>query len=333
MTEELISVIVPIYNAAPFLDRCIGSIVDQTYKNLEIILVDDGSTDDSGIMCDIWAKEDCRIQVIHKSNGGPSEARNAGIDLATGDYIGFADSDDWMDMAMLETLYAAVKNNHGVDMAVCGFTMAFGDKIEERPYSGKVYTLTRDEAIRDVLYKHLPVSSASCCNKLYARHLWDTIRFPVGTYYEDEYLRSRMYAQCERIAVVDQNLYFYYQREDSTIHLCKLSTLLDGVNVHLQECKFLCSRYPHLRPIANVMVLNSIEAVYVFKWQKKESISPKTERYLRTLLKQYRKGTWKCLHPKQWLLYVLLSISSSFTYAIFRIWSIFKQTKPWWVEQ
>ena len=325
MTEELISVIVPVFNAASYLDRCIKSIVNQTYINLEIILVDDGSTDTSGTICDIWAKKDSRIQVIHQPNNGPSAARNAGIDLSTGDWLAFADSDDWLNTAMLETLYTAVRNSHGVNMAVCGFTMAFEDKIEEKQCSGRIYTLTRDEAIHDVLYQCLPISPASSCNKLYARHLWDTMRFPVGTYYEDAYLRSRMYVQCEKIVVVDQNLYFYYQREDSTMHLQKLSTLMDGINVLREECEFLCSLYPHLRSLANIKVLNAIENVYELKWKKNELIPPETDRYLRTLFKQYRKGTWKYLCFKQWLIYVMFSTSTSLTCATLRIWNIIKQ--------
>ena len=138
MTGELISVIVPVYNVAPYLDRCVKSIVEQTYKNLEIILIDDGSTDASGDMCDIWAKKDSRIQVIHKPNGGQSEARNMGIDHSTGDYLSFADPDDWLDTSMLETLFSAIRDNRGVDMAVCGFAMVYADKTKERRCSGRI---------------------------------------------------------------------------------------------------------------------------------------------------------------------------------------------------
>ena len=327
MAGELISVIVPVYNVAPYLDRCVGSIASQTYENLEIILVDDGSTDASGAMCDVWAERDNRIQVIHKPNGGQSEARNAGIDRSAGDYLSFADSDDWLDAAMLETLHAAIRNNHGVDMAVCGFAMVSGGKIEEGDRSGRIYTLTRDEAIRDVLHGNPPVSSASSCNKLYARHLWDHVRFPVGMYYEDAYIRSRMYAQCEKIAVVDRSLYFYYQREDSTMHILKLSTLMDGVSALLQECEFLGGQYPHLRPVASGMVLSAIENVYT-KLGKDESIPPETDRYLRTLFKQYRKGTWKYLRPKQWLLCALFSISPPLMRTTLRIWGILERVQP-----
>ena len=329
MTKELISVIVPIYNTAPYLDRCIRSIVDQTYKNLEIILVDDGSTDDSGAVCDTWAKKDNRIQVIHQPNAGPSAARNAGIDLSTGSYLNFADSDDWLDTAMLEILYTAVRNNRGVAMAVCGSAMAFKNKIKKRRCSGRIYTRTRDEAIQDVLYKRLPISSTTGCNKLYARHLWDTMRFPVGMYYEDAYVRSWMYAQCEKIAVVDQNLYFYYQREDSAMHSLKLSTLMDGVNAILQECAFLRDQYPHLRPIINGMVLGAIEDVYVIKLENIDLIPPETDKYLRTLYKQYKKGTWKYLRSKKRLMYVLFSISPSFMCVVLKpIWIIYRQIKP-----
>ena len=271
MTGELISVIVPVYNVVPYLDRCVRSIVDQSYKNLEIILADDGSTDASGDMCDIWAKRDSRIRVIHKANGGQSEARNVGIDCSTGDYLSFADPDDWLDTSMLETMYTAIRDNRGVDMAVCGLSLIYEDKPPKRlcPGTGRIYTLTRDEAIHDVLYNCRPVSSASVCDKLYARHLWDAIRFPAATHFEDAYVRSRMYVQCERIAVVDQDLYFYYQREDSTMHLMKLSTHMDGVNILQQECEFLCGIYPQLRPAANGRVLSAIWNVYTLKLEKK----------------------------------------------------------------
>ena len=322
MTGELISVIVPVYNVAPYLDRCVKSIVDQTYKNLEIILVDDGSTDASGDMCDAWAKRDGRVRVIHKPNGGQSDARNAGIDLSTGDYLTFADSDDWLDISMLETLYAAIRNDCGVDMAVCGLALVYDDKPKKRlcPGTGRIYSVTRDEAIHDVLHYHLPVSSASVCDKLYARHLWDTVRFPVGTYFEDAYVRSRMYIQCEKIAVVDQDLYFYYQRENSTMHSLKLSTPIDGVNSLIQECEFLCDHYPSVRPVASVRVIKIIESVYDIKVKSNESLPRETDKKLRELFKRYKKGTWKHLSLRDRLIRVLFSISPSLLCAAIRIW-------------
>ena len=333
MTGELISVIVPVYNVAPYLDRCIKSIVDQTYKNLEVILVDDGSTDASGDVCDSWAKRDSRIRVIHKPNGGQSEARNAGIELSTGNYLSFADPDDWLDISMLETLYTAIRNNQGVDLAVCDFVMVFDDKAKRRPCSGKTYTLTSDEAIHDVVYGRRPVSSASVCNKLYARHLWDTIRFPVGTYFEDAYVRSRMYAKCEKIAVVDHDLYFYYQRKDSAMHLMNVGTRIDGVNILLQECEFLCGQYPHLRSAASVMVLKAIEAVYILKMEKNGSMPPEMDQYLRTVFTQYKRGTRKHLPPYNRLKYALFSISPSLMCAAVRIWRsilrLKKRLKRW----
>lgn len=333
MTEELISVIVPVYNVAPYLDRCVKSIVSQTYKNLEIILVDDGSTDASGTMCDIWAKRDSRIRVIHKPNGGPSEARNAGIDLSTGDYLSFADSDDWLDTAMLEILYTAIKNNQGANMAVCGFVMVYGDKIRKRRCSGRICTLTYDEAIHDMVHNCMPVSRAYTVTKLYMRHLWDNIRLPVGMYCEDVYIRSQMYARCEKIVVVDQNLYFYYQRKDSASNFLKLSILMDGVNAYLHDYEFLCGQYPHLRSAANVMVLTMVMDVYRLKWVIKESIPSETDTYLRALFKQHKKGTWKYLQPIRRLQYILFSISPSLMCTVLRpIWIIYKQIKPWRAE-
>ena len=326
MADELISVIVPVYNVAPYLDRCVGSIVDQTYRNLEIILIDDGSTDASGDMCDIWAERDSRIRVIHKPNGGQSEARNMGIDRSTGDYLSFADPDDWLDTLMLETLYSAIKGNHGVDMAVCGFAMVYADKTKERRCSGRIYTLTSDEAIHDVVYDRWPVSTASSCNKLYKRRLWDTVRFPVGMYFEDAYIRSPMYAQCEKIAVVDQNLYFYYQRADSSVHVLKLRTQMDCVNAFLYECEFLRGKYPRLGPAANGKVVGAIWNVYTLKLEGKDSIPPETDRYLRVLFKQYRKGARKSLRLRQQLIFTLFSVSPSFMCAVLKpVWPIYKK--------
>lgn len=119
-TEVKISVIVPVYKVEKYLDRCVESIVNQTYKNLEIILVDDGSPDNCPAMCDAWIEKDERIRVIHKENGGVSSARNLGIDESTGDYIGFVDSDDWIEPDMYESLLNAIKNTDS-DVAICGF--------------------------------------------------------------------------------------------------------------------------------------------------------------------------------------------------------------------
>ena len=129
--SELISIIVPVYRVEPYLDRCVQSIVDQTYQNLEIILVDDGSPDNCPAMCDAWAAKDSRVKVIHKENGGLSDARNAGLAAAAGEYIGFVDSDDWISPDMYRLLYENMAE-HGSDVSACGVEMVWEDRTPPR---------------------------------------------------------------------------------------------------------------------------------------------------------------------------------------------------------
>lgn len=180
---ELISIVVPVYKVEPYLDKCISSIVNQTYKNLEIILVDDGSPDNCPAMCDAWAEKDNRIRVIHKPNGGLSDARNAGMSVATGELMAFVDSDDWIAPDMYEKLYHRLTED-GSDIAACGVQMVWEDntppRMLTRPGSR---TLNRDEAMQAIIEE-------SCLKqpvwyKLYKSKLVRDIRFPVGKYHED----------------------------------------------------------------------------------------------------------------------------------------------------
>ena len=146
MEKDLISIIVPVYNVEAYLDRCMESILKQTYKRLEIILVDDGSTDSSREKCDAYAKQDSRIKVIHKKNSGLSDARNAGLALATGDYIGYVDSDDWIEPDMYQSLYDACAE-HDAELAVCRYFREYQDRTEAGG-TGKVVPLSRDELLK-----------------------------------------------------------------------------------------------------------------------------------------------------------------------------------------
>ena len=164
---ELISVIIPIYNVEAYLDECIASVIAQTYSNLEIILVDDGSPDNCPQMCDEWAAKDSRIRVIHKENGGLSDARNAGIDIATGEYIAFVDSDDWIEPEMYEIMLAALKNENA-DICACNILSCFPER--RNAWGCEEYTVGGSAEILSLLYRDTayPVSAL---NKLYHRKL------------------------------------------------------------------------------------------------------------------------------------------------------------------
>ena len=176
-----VSVIVPIYKVEPYLDQCVQSIVNQTYKNLEIILVDDGSPDNSPAMCDAWAEKDNRIRVIHKENGGFSSARNAGLDAATGDYIQFVDSDDWILPDMTAALVScAVKEN--ADVVRCGYCENVDGDTQEICTNSRTYCPEYNKLVIDIMNDGL--MSGAVWNKLYKRGVLDGIRFRPG-YSED----------------------------------------------------------------------------------------------------------------------------------------------------
>ena len=172
MDNPKISVIVPVYKVEKYLDRCVESIVNQTYKNLEIILVDDGSPDNCPAICDAWANKDERIKVIHKENGGVSSARNRGIDAATGDYIGFVDSDDWIEPDMYELLADNAKK-YDADISRCGYFVDWPDHIAQVGNGGIL--LYEDIERRCEMLRSYHLVSA-LWNKIYRRELFEEER-------------------------------------------------------------------------------------------------------------------------------------------------------------
>lgn len=218
----LISIIVPVYNVERYLKKCVESLCGQTFKNLEIILVDDGSKDKSVEMCDEFAKLDSRIRVIHKENGGLSSARNAGIDIASGTYIGFVDSDDWCDSKMFEKLFENLIETKS-SIAVCGVARfdENGNFINIENSFAKNEKLTPDQAIRYFFDgKSMP---AWACNKLYKKELWDSVRFPLGRPFEDVPVMRRFVLQENPIVVLSDVLYHYLARTDS-ISGCQINS-------------------------------------------------------------------------------------------------------------
>ena len=231
--SPLISVIVPIYNVERYLEKCIHSILNQTYQNLEIILVDDGSPDNCGAICDQYSAVEQRIKVIHKQNGGLSDARNKGIDAATGEFLVFVDSDDAILSEMIEKLYRRIVIDQS-DMAFCGYKQVnlYGELLSEVALPDKV--LTGFDALK-VSYESLGVLYTITWNKLYKRHLFQSIRFPVGKYHEDEYTSYLIIDQCSRISIIREALYIYYQRADSIMQEVYSVKRLDGIEASYER--------------------------------------------------------------------------------------------------
>ena len=197
--NALISVIVPVYNAEKYLERSVGSIIGQTYKNLEIILVDDGSSDNSGAICDSFAEKDSRIRTIHKANGGASSARNAALDIAAGEYIGFADADDWIEPDMYQNLMTMISET-GADISACGIRLC-KENGSSSLWNDDVLLkkcFNREEALTELIEEKLLTFSP--CNKLYRKEIIGNQRFVEGTTYEDNEFIPRCIAKADNVA-------------------------------------------------------------------------------------------------------------------------------------
>lgn len=216
MNGALISVIVPIYNVEKYLRKCIDSIVNQTYKNLEIILVDDGSTDGCFEICDEYAPKDGRIKVIHKQNGGLSDARNAGIDIASGEYLAFIDSDDRVSKFYIQNLYYLI-DRYDADMAITSIRRVYEgskDKIYEKSINDEpVLIHTAKECIENLFRGGY--YNVNAFAKIYKKELFSGIRFPKGQIYEDLATTPIIASKADRIAFCDLKDYFYLIRDNS----------------------------------------------------------------------------------------------------------------------
>lgn len=214
MKNELISIIVPIYNVEKYLKQCINSIINQTYKNIEIILVDDGSPDKCGEICDEYSKKDDRIIVIHKKNGGLSDARNKGIDIANGEYLTFVDSDDFVENNYIEKLYNSIKLNNA-KIAQCGISKVNeSSEIIEKLCYEESFVKTSYEILNNWYGKHL-IENVVVWNKMYAKELFKDIRFPVGKIHEDEFTTYKLIYFSKKVTIICNPLYNYRQNNDS----------------------------------------------------------------------------------------------------------------------
>lgn len=212
--EPLISVIVPVYNVEAYLDECLESIISQDYGNLDIIVVDDGSTDGSGFQCDRWAERDARIRVIHQPNGGLSAARNTALDVMRGKLVMMADSDDVLHPRAISTLLDLMQH-HEADIAVGGYTPFTSASPHWSDGDGGTHIFTQREAILAIFYQQGLTHSA--WGRLYRASLFDGIRYPLGQYYEDIAIIYDLLLKCSRVVRADMPLYGYRQRENSIL--------------------------------------------------------------------------------------------------------------------
>lgn len=213
MDKPLISVIIPVYKTEKYLKTCVDSVCLSDYKNLQIILVDDGSPDNCPELCDNIAKTDERIKVIHKENGGLSSARNAALDIMTGQYVTFIDSDDVIKPDMISSMYD-IAHKEKCDIVKIG--MVLTEDENEKGISESGYTVASEKEALGRIYTD-PPSIVTICGKLYKSSLFDDERFPEGIINEDEYLTPRLFHKCRKIALCEKTGYLYMQRPGESI--------------------------------------------------------------------------------------------------------------------
>ena len=315
MDAPLISVIVPVYKVESYLDRCVQSIVNQTYQNLEIILVDDGSPDHCPAMCDAWAAKDNRIRVIHKENGGLSDARNAGMAVATGEFVGFVDSDDWLNPQMYHCLYEAIASTDS-DIASCGARRVWADG---RP-SKEVCAVNRDCVLeREAAMGALITANGliqTVWNKLYRKNIIEGLLFLKGQIYEDEFWTWQAIAKARRVVTIHSSYYYYLQRSDSIMGRGFSEKYLQVVQAKILRQNYIERAMPDLRDLGSVNLMYTcmhlgIEVLQQLRWKD----SSRHMKYLKNTIKRYPISkehlltlTWKQRLHLQMLRYLFVPI-------------------------
>ena len=211
MESNKISVIVPVFNVESYLEKCVKSIIEQTYKNLEVILVDDGSTDKSGLLCDELKQQDYRIKVIHKTNGGLSDARNEGIRVSTGKYLSFVDSDDYLERTALEQMMQAILISRS-EIAICNIMRFYDDGCAE-----EFYNPTDNQEVLEGMRRFDTLNQPSVCNKLFDAKLFTNISFPFGKFYEDTYIYHELLYKANKVVLTGKTGYWYLSRKGSIL--------------------------------------------------------------------------------------------------------------------
>lgn len=293
--DPLLSVIVPVYNVEDYLSKCIDSLIVQTLKDIEIILVNDGSIDKSGDICDKYRLKDNRIKVIHKENGGLSDARNVGIDIARGKYISFIDSDDWIEPKMFEILYSlAIKNE--ADIVQGDYIKVYDENVIVNNISERI-TKYNSEQILNELYGPNYIKTVIVWNKIYKRELFNEIRFPKGKLCEDEFTTYKILHNANLIIDTNIPMYYYRQREGSIMNSNFNIRRLDGLEA-LKERKeyFIRNKLTELSCKAEAQLCRTMKDFYI----KIHSSNIKDKSYLLKILnREVRENYFKFIKNKE----------------------------------
>ena len=266
-----ISVIVPVYKVEIYLDKCVKSLVEQTYSNLEIILVDDGSPDRCPQICDRWKEKDNRIIVIHKKNGGLSDARNAGLEIASGDYIAFVDSDDWIDISMYEVMLRCIENEKA-DICACGIKACYKKSKINVPIKEIV---GKSEDILTLIYEDT-LYPVAAWNKLYKKECWNNFRFPVGKICEDAFTTYKLVDKADKIVQINTPLYNYRIRENSIMTSSFDAKKMDEEEAWKCNYEYMEKKYPQIKQKAFDFYLQKVN-ILIHTMSKQQRREFKTE--------------------------------------------------------
>lgn len=318
-----VSIIVPIYNVERYINRCIDSIINQTYKNIEIILVDDESPDNCGKICDNYAKKNEKIKTYHKKNGGLSDARNYGLKFATGKYIAYVDSDDWIEPNMIEILVNNLEKSQA-DIAMCGTKVVNEDSIFYNKWYDEDKILNKNEGLTALLENRIITSHA--WNKIYKKEIIQKVPWPKGRLYEDIHIMHKIFKLCKKIAISKEYLYNYYQRDNSICNNKILLNEFEYVDAFLERYvdmkddsivyKKICYTQMGIA-ISNFFMRNS------FSKDDKNKYKEKLKEYLK-MLKKVQLFSNKYLSMKEILTVIFVLIFKTYSN---RIYLFFKNNK------
>lgn len=247
----LISIVVPVFKVEKYLEKNIKSILNQTFNDFELLLVNDGSPDNCGDICDKYAKIDDRIKVIHKENGGLSDARNAGIDIAIGEYLGFIDSDDYIEATMYETLYNNLMK-YNADISVCGYYSCYKNTRIRNSTDNEISIMNTEEAIGNINKIFSGVT-----NKLFKRKIFNKLRFPIGKVNEDVFILMDILTSAKKIIFSPEPKYYYIQRANSILNRKFTPSKWDAVEAWSKNLEFVQLNYPTQKEVIEYKYLSA----------------------------------------------------------------------------
>ena len=283
-----VSIIIPVYKVEKYLEKCIESILKQSYQDLEVILIDDGSPDECGKICDSYAERDKRIHVIHKENGGVARARNDGLNIATGDYISFIDSDDWIAEDAYERMVRCIRQ-YKAD-CVIGGCVTVKEKGGELKFPKNRFSYREECVPAEDVMKNLLLHASAVWNRLFRKEVFEELRFPVNRVNDDEVMALHAYAKCKKIVFLNRPTYYYRIRENSITTSSFSIRNMDYYYNSLDNAEFIAKEFPQLHLYAEFKVEKALLYCYI---NSRKLPDTKEAKIAKNFLRSGLKKTWK----------------------------------------